>query len=90
MNRHLAAGLLGAGVSTLLPVCLAAQTLELTASPATATIYRVKAQDNSLVALGAGAAKFKLEKNDPNTIVVRQEGFRDVRRSFPKDVDYKG
>jgi hypothetical protein len=89
MNRHLAAGLLGAGVSTLLPVCLAAQTLELTASPATATIYRVKAQDNSLVALGAGAAKFKLEKNDPNTIVVRQEGFRDVRRSFPKDVDYK-
>jgi len=89
MNRHLAAGLLGAGAFALLPAYLSAQTLELTASPATATIYRVKAQDNSLIPLGAGAAKFKLEKNDPNTIVVRQEGFRDVRRSFPKDVDYK-
>ena len=89
MKRFLPVGLLGVFASTLLPACLAAQTLELTASPATATIYRVKAQDNSLIALGAGAAKFKLEKNDPNTIVVRQEGFRDVRRSFPKDVDYK-
>lgn len=89
MNRHLAAGLLAAGVSALLPGSLSAQTLELSASPATATIFRVKAQDNSLIPLGAGAAKFKLEKNDPNTIVVRQEGFRDVRRSFPKDVDYK-
>ena len=89
MNRPLAAGLFGVGAFALLPAGLRAQTLELTASPATATIYRVKAQDNSLIPLGAGAAKFKLEKNDPNTIVVRQEGFRDVRRSFPKDVDYK-
>jgi hypothetical protein len=74
----------------LLPAALAnAQTLEITASPATATIYRVKVQDNSLVPIGVGSAKFKLEKNDPNTLVVRQEGFRDVRRAFPKDVDYK-
>lgn len=68
---------------------LGAQTLEITASPASASIYRLKAQDNSLVLIGSGAAKLKLEKNDPNTIVVRQEGFRDVRRAFPKDVDYK-
>lgn len=68
---------------------LTAQTLEITTSPATATIYRVKAQDNSLVNIGTGNTRFKLEKNDRNTIVVRQEGFRDVRRSFPKDVDYK-
>lgn len=82
-----------ASVAVLLPVALPlglpAQTLEITASPSTAVIYRVKVQDNSLVPLGPGAAKFKLEKNDPNTIVVRQDGFRDVRRSFPKDVDYK-
>ena len=89
MKRFLSVGLLGVFAPTLLPACLAAQTLELTASPSTATMYRVKPQDNSLIPLGAGAAKFKLEKNDPNTIVVRQEGFRDVRRSFPKDVDYK-
>lgn len=75
--------------AVLLPAGLSAQTLEITASPSTATIYRVKVQDNSLVPLGPGPVKFKLEKNDPNTIVVRQEGFRDVRRSFPKDVDYK-
>jgi hypothetical protein len=91
MNRNVTAGLLLAGLLPLPLGGLAAQTLEVTASPATATIFRVKAQDNSLIPLsaGAGAAKFKLEKNDPNTIVVRQEGFRDVRRSFPKDAEYK-
>ncbi len=88
MKRRLLAGLL-LGTSASAPAALLAQTLDLTASPATATIFRVKMQDNSLIALGVGAAKFKLEKNDPNTVVVRQEGFRDVRRSFPKDVDYK-
>ncbi len=89
MRSRLAAAVLSVGAQAAFPVFLHAQTLELTASPATAVIYRVKAQDNSLVLLGAGAAKFKLEKNDLNTIVVRQEGFRDVRRSFPKNVDYK-
>jgi hypothetical protein len=73
----------------LAPVALAAQTLEITTSPATATIYRVKAQDNSLVPIGTGTTRFKLEKNDLNTLVVRQEGFREVRRAFPRDVDYK-
>ncbi len=78
-----------AGFAVSLPVVLSAQTLEISASPATASIYRVKVQDNSLIPIGTGSTKFKLEKNDPNTIVVRQDGFRDVRRSFPKDVDYK-
>jgi len=68
---------------------LGAQTLEITASPASASIFRVKAQDNSLVLIGTGSAKLKLEKNDQNIVVVRQEGFRDARRAFPKDVDYK-
>lgn len=81
--------LVGAALAALSPAArLAAQTLEITASPATASIYRVKVQDNSLVPIGIGTAKFKLEKNDPNTIVVRQDGFREVRRSFPKDADY--
>ncbi len=64
-------------------------TLNIVADPATATIYKIKAQDNSLVQLGVGNAKLKLEKDDPNTIVVRQEGYRDMTRSFPRDADYK-
>jgi hypothetical protein len=66
-----------------------AQTLNIVAQPATASIFRLKVQDNSLVPLGTGSARLKLEKNDPNTIVVRQEGFREVRRSFPKEDKYK-
>lgn len=67
----------------------AAQTLNIIAQPPTATIFKLKVQDNSLMPLGTGTAKLKLEKEDPNTIVVRQEGFRDVRRSFPKEEKYK-
>jgi hypothetical protein len=81
--------LIAVGFLTVAGLPLAAQTLELTASPATATLYRVKAQDNSLIPLGVGAARFKLEKNDPNTVVVRQDGFREVRRTFSRDTDYK-
>ena len=89
MHRHILAALLGISAGALLTSNLSAQTLELTASPASANIYRLKMQDSSLVPLGTGAAKFKLEKNDPNTIVVRLEGFRDARQSYPKDADYK-
>ena len=64
-------------------------TLNIVADPATANIYKLKVQDNSLVQIGVGNAKLKLEKDDPNTIVVRQEGFRDVKRSFPRDAEYK-
>lgn len=64
-------------------------TINIVAEPATATIYRLKVQDNSLVPIGVGNAKLKLEKGDPNTVVVRLDGFRDVRRSFPRDADYK-
>lgn len=64
-------------------------TISIVADPATANIYRLKTQDNSLVQIGVGNAKIKLEKGDPNTIVVRQEGFREVRRSFPRDAEYK-
>lgn len=68
---------------------LAAQTLNITSDPATATIFRLKKQDSSLVPLGTGLAKLRLEKNDDNVIVVRQEGFREVRRAFPRGADYK-
>ena len=64
-------------------------TLSIVADPSTATIYRLKVQDNSLVTIGVGNAKIKLEKGDPNTIIVRQDGYREVRRSFPRDADYK-
>ena len=63
-------------------------TLDIVATPSSATIYRKKAQDNSLVPIGVGIAKIKLEKNDPNTIVVRQVGFRESVRSFSSEADY--
>ena len=61
-----------------------AQTLTLKTSPPGATIYRVKANDNSLLPLGTGLAKFKLEDKDPNKVVVRLEGYRDVSQTFVK------
>ena len=64
-------------------------TLVIAVEPATATIYLLKPQDNSLTSLGVGTAKLKLDKKGPNTIVVRQEGYRDVQRSFPGTDDYK-
>jgi hypothetical protein len=66
-----------------------APTLNITANPLTANIYRLKTQDNSLISIGVGSAKITLDSDDPNTIVVKQEGFRDVQRSFPRDSDYK-
>lgn len=71
-----------------LPSVGAAQTLELTSEPATATIYRVRALDNTLIPIGVGSARLKLERNDPNTVVVKQEGFREVRRSFFREAPY--
>lgn len=64
-------------------------TLNFVADPPTATIYLVKTQDNSLQSIGVGNAKLKLDKRDANTIVVRQEGFREYRRSFPDTGNYK-
>ncbi|MBR7801357.1 hypothetical protein [Undibacterium fentianense] len=63
-------------------------TLDIVATPSSATIYKKKAQDNSLVPIGVGTAKLKLEKNDSNTIVVRQDGYRDSVRSFSSEADY--
>jgi len=94
MARRLGPRTRALAAAAALPLALAAdplgaQTLNIVAQPATATIFRLKQQDNSLVPLGTGTARLKLEKNDPNTIVVRQDGFREVRRSFPKDDKYK-
>jgi hypothetical protein len=63
-------------------------TIDIVSTPSTASIYRKKVQDNSLVLLGVGSAKLKLEDGDPNTIVVRQDGFRDAIKSFPADAEY--
>ncbi|MHB1310794.1 MAG: hypothetical protein ACYC3L_02165 [Gemmatimonadaceae bacterium] len=90
----LLAALAAAPFSAPLSTPLSAQlfggtTLNIVADPATATIYRLRSQDNVFVPIGTGNAKFKLEKNDPNTILVSQEGYREVRRSFSRDADYK-
>ena len=89
MRYFIAALLLGVSVAAPAEAQLFSPTISIVADPPTATIYRLKVQDNSLVSIGVGNAKMKLDKGDPNTIVVRQEGFRDVRRSFPRDADYK-
>ena len=64
-------------------------TLNIVVEPATATIYRLRTADNVFVPAGTGNIKLKLEKGDPNTILVSQEGYREVKRSFPRDADYK-
>lgn len=89
MRYFVAGALLALSITVPAQAQLFSTTINIVADPATATIYRLKVQDNSLVPIGVGNAKVKLEKGDPNTIVVRQEGYRDVRRSFPKDADYK-
>ena len=89
MRFFIAGALLSMSLAAPVQAQFFSTTITIVADPATATIYRLKVQDNSLVAMGVGNAKLKLEKGDPNTIVVRQEGFRDVRRSFPRDAEYK-
>ncbi|MFN8977059.1 MAG: hypothetical protein ACK5ZZ_00580 [Gemmatimonadaceae bacterium] len=89
MNSPLRAlPIVGVLLAVAAPV-LTAQTITVQARPATASIWRLKIQDNSLekVADPGQPYRLKIEKNDPNTIVVRQDGFRDVRRSFPKDAE---
>ncbi len=82
-------------VSAPLSVPLSAQfglggtTLTIVADPATASIYRLRISDNTFVPIGVGNAKLKLEKNDPNTIVVALDGYREIRKSFPRDAEYK-
>lgn len=61
---------------------VSAQTFTIVAQPSTATIYRIRPHDNSLVSIGTGSARFKVEKNDPNTVVVRLEGYQDVTQTF--------
>ena len=65
-----------------------AQTLQISASPQNAAIFRLKPQDNSLIPIGVGTAQLKLDDKDPNTVIVRLEGYRDVTRSFPKSAKY--
>ncbi len=89
MRSFFTGALLAALVAAPAQAQLFGTTITIVADPATATIYRLKVQDNSLIQIGVGNAKIKLEKGDPNTIVVRQEGFREVRRSFPRDAEYK-
>jgi len=64
--------------------------LQITTSPATATIYRIRPQDQAEVPIGIGSAQFELKKDDPNTLVIKLDGFRELRRSFPRDDDYSG
>jgi len=89
MRHLLIAGFLSIVCAAPASAQLFGQTLSIVADPATATIYRLKAQDNTLVPLGTGTAKLKLEKGDDNIVIVRQEGYRDVRRPFPRGAEYK-
>jgi len=68
---------------------LEAQTLVIKSSPAGAAIFRVKPIDNTLIPLGTGSAEFKLLDKDPNTVVVRMDGYRDVSQSFVKGAKFK-
>lgn len=81
--------LFAVALSVLVAPGMRAQTLSITASPQSAGIYRLKQQDNSLMLLGTGTAQFKLQDNDPNTVVVRLDGYRDVTQTFVKGTKFK-
>ncbi len=66
-----------------------AQTVVIKSVPAAAAIYRVKPGDGTLVPLGTGSAEFKLLDKDPNTVVVRLEGYRDSSATFAKGMKFK-
>jgi hypothetical protein len=81
--------------SSVAPTVAAAQLfgntkLQITTSPATATIYRIRPQDQAEVPIGIGSAQFELKKDDPNTLVIKLDGFQELRRTFPRDDDYDG
>ena len=71
----------------LLPLGATAQTINLTTDPPSAKIYRID-RSGIHTLLGTGVARFKVEKNDANQIVVEAEGFQTVMRAFPKGPDY--
>lgn len=64
-----------------------AQTLVLTTSPATAELYRVGPAGNR-VPIGRGTAKFKLEKNSPNEVIVMAEGYQSSSWNFSRGEKY--
>ena len=71
----------------LLPLGATAQTINLTTDPPSAKIYRID-RSGIHTLLGTGVARFKVEKNEANQIVVEAEGFQTVMRAFPKGPDY--
>lgn len=74
---------------TLATVAAQAQTLVIKSVPASAAIFRLKPADSTLVPLGTGSAEFKLLDKDPNTVVVRLEGYRDSAVSWAKGTKFK-
>ena len=66
-----------------------AQTLVIKSVPVSAAIFRLKPADSTLIPLGTGSAEFKLLDKDPNTVVVRLEGYRDSAVSWAKGTKFK-
>ncbi len=81
------ARLLFVAALALLPLGATAQTINLTTDPPGAKIYRID-RTGIRTLLGTGVARFKLEKNDPNQLVIEAEGFESLTRAFPKGQDY--
>ncbi|HEX9108455.1 MAG TPA: hypothetical protein VF832_14525, partial [Longimicrobiales bacterium] len=66
--------LLCALLLTLAPLGAVAQTLNVTTDPPGAKIYRIE-RTGVRTLLGTGTARFKVEKNEPNTMIVEADGF---------------
>ncbi len=81
------ARILFAAALLLCPFGATAQTINLTTDPPGAKIYRIE-RTGIRTLLGTGIARFKVEKNDPNQLVVEAEGFEPLTRAFPKGQDY--
>ncbi len=72
---------------TLAVAPLSGQTWKVVTEPKTALLYRLppENQGNALIPLGTGAGEFKVRDKDPNTLVVKAEGYAEERHTFIKD-----
>ena len=78
--------LLAVSLTALAVVPLSAQTWKVVTDPRSAQIFRVPADnpDGPLIPLGTGLGEFRVKDKDPNTLVVRAEGYAEERHNFLK------
>jgi hypothetical protein len=74
-------------VLCMLPTLAAAQDFTISVTPSTAKIYRPDPAGNK-PQIGVGTARFKVEKDKPNTVIIEATGYVPVMRTFTRGEKY--